>query len=204
MTRDLIEISYKTLGQNFCNNETLFYELLKVLVEENTVFIKSQIEKYSETDDYSHQLKLVYKQLEGMQKGYELWKEENNKIPDENQFLSEILYLNLILKIEDFEQFLSPETARYEGHSSALIKPLADESDLFVAHTTWFSYDYKLRIMKKYKFASKLIDDKELISGHSVAFSSYPGLIFSVDDCYILPSGRIIQETRIDNFNNSL
>jgi hypothetical protein len=43
-----------------------------------------------------------------MQKGYELSKEKNNKIPDENQFLSEILFFNLILQIEDFEQFLSP------------------------------------------------------------------------------------------------
>ncbi len=108
ITGDLIEMSYKTLWQNFSNYETLFCQLIKALVVENTVFIKSQIERYSETDDYWHQLKLVYKQLEGMQKGYELSKEKNNKIPDENQFLSEILFFNLILQIEDFEQFLSP------------------------------------------------------------------------------------------------
>jgi hypothetical protein len=75
-----------------------------------------------------------------MQKGYELWKEENNRIPDKTQFLSEILFLNLWPEMEDFEQFLSPETARYEGHCSALIKPLADGSDLFIGHNMWASY----------------------------------------------------------------
>jgi hypothetical protein len=197
-------MNYKTLGQDFCNNRFLFCESLKSFVEENTVFIKSQIEKYSETHDYWHQLNLVYKQLEGMEKGYELWKEKNNRIQDENRFLSEILFLNLAPEIEDFEQFLSPETARYEGHCSALIKPLTDGSDLFVGHSTWVSYDYMLRIMKKYKFAFKTIEGQKLIPGHSVAFSSYPGLINSADDYYILSSGLVVQETTLENYNNSL
>ncbi len=204
ITGDLIEMSYKTLGQELCNNNIFFCVSLKTFVEENTVFIKSQIEKYSETDDYWHQINLVYKQLEGMEKGYKLWKKENNRIPDKNKYLSEILILNLVAEIEDFEQFLSPKTARYEGHCSALIKPLPDGSDLFVAHTTWVSYDYMLRAMKKYKFAFKTIEDQKLIPGHSAAFSSYPGVIYSADDYYILSSGLVVQETTLENYNNSL
>jgi hypothetical protein len=135
-----------------------------------------------------------------MQKGYELAKEKNNKIPDENQFLSEILFFNLILLIEHFGQFLSPQTALYKGHCSALIKPLPDGSDLFVAHTTWVSYDYVLRVMKKYKFGFKTIEDQKLIP----SFSSYPGLINSADEYYILSSGLVAQETTLENYNNSL
>ncbi len=59
--------------------------------------------------------------------------------------------------------------------------------------------------MKKYKFAFKSIEDKnQLIPGHSVAFSSYPGVITSLDDYYILSSGLVVQETSIANFNKSL
>jgi hypothetical protein len=136
-------MNYKNLGQDFCNNRKLFCESLKAFVEENTVFMKPQIEKYSEIDNCWHQLILIHKQLEGMQKGYELWKEENNRIPDEIQFLSEILFLDLWPEMEDFEQFLSPETARYERHCSALIKPLADRSDLFIGHNMWASHKIK-------------------------------------------------------------
>jgi hypothetical protein len=203
ITGELIEMSYETLGQEFCINNTFFCQSFRTFVEENTVFIKSQIKKYSETDDYWHQIHLVYKQLEGMQKGYKLWKEKNNRIPVKNEFLSETLFLNLAAEFEDFEQFLSPETARYEGHCSALIKPLPDGSDLFVAHTTWVSYDQMLRVMKKYNFAFKTIDQK-LIPGHSVAFPSYPGVINSVDDYYILSSSLVVQETTLENRNKSL
>jgi hypothetical protein len=190
---------------DFCKDKTQFCQSLKAFVNENTVFIKSQIEKYSETKDYWHQLKLVYKQLEGMEKGYELWKEENNRTSDKNQVLSEILFLNLMPEIFDFENFLSNKTARNEGHCSALVKPLADGSDLFVGHSTWIFYEFMLRVMKKYKFAFKSIEDKnQLIPGHSVAFSSYPGVINSPDDYYILSSGLVVQETSIENFNKSL
>jgi hypothetical protein len=164
---------------------------------------RSQIEKYSETNDYWHQLNLIYKQLEGMEKGFELWQKENNRTPVENQVLNPVLVLNLVEEIEEFEKFLNPEPVRYEGHCSALIKPLADGSDLFVAHEMWASFDSMLRIMKKYKFAFKSIE-KERIPGHSVAFSSYPGHIYSSDDYYILSSGLVVQETTIENYNNSL
>ncbi len=168
-----------------CENKRKFCENFKAFVEENNVFIKSQIEKYSETNDYWHQLNLIYKQLEGMEKGFELWQNENNRTPVENQVLNPVLVLNLAEEIYEFEKFLNPEPVRYEGHCSAFIKPLADGSDLFVAHDMWASFDTMLRIMKKYKFAFKSIE-KERIPGHSVAFSSYPGNVFPVQQLLYL------------------
>jgi hypothetical protein len=129
-------MGYYNWLRSLCKNKPQFCKSLKDFVGENTVFIKSQIEKYSETNDYWHQLNLVYKQLEGMQKGLDLWKEENNRIQDVNQVFSEILFLNLMPEIFDFEKFLSHETARNGGQCSALVKPLADGSDFFVAYTT--------------------------------------------------------------------
>jgi hypothetical protein len=92
--------------------------------------------------------------------------------------------LNIVAEIEEFENFLNPERVQYEGHCSALIKPLADGSDLFVAHDMWVPFDSMLIIMKKYKFAFKSIEN-EPIPGHFVAFCSYPGHIFSADDYHI-------------------
>jgi hypothetical protein len=65
-------MGYYNWLHSFCKNKPEFCESLKDFVDQNTVFIKSQIEKYSETDGYWHQLNLVYKQLEGMQKGFDL------------------------------------------------------------------------------------------------------------------------------------
>jgi hypothetical protein len=197
-------MSYINEMKDLCINKTQFCESLKEFINNNTLYVKKETEKYGKRNSYWHHLNLVYKQLEGMQKGYELWQKNNNKTP-EDQVSSVILMLNLQSEGETFEDLLNPSTAQNEGHCSALIKPLPDGSDLFVAHNTWASYETMLRIMKKYKFAFKSMDDKkELIPGHSVSFPSYPGVIFSSDDYYILSSGLVIQETTIDNYNDSL
>jgi hypothetical protein len=80
---------------DLCTNKTQFCDSLKAFLEENIIFIKSQIRKYGTTSGYGIKLSLVYKQLEGMQKGYDLWKEENQIILNENQNISEILLLHV-------------------------------------------------------------------------------------------------------------
>ncbi len=61
--------------------------------------------------------------------------------------------------MKDLEKFLSLKWAQNERNDSALIKSLADGSNLFVAHTTWLYYQFMLRVMKKYKFAFKSFED---------------------------------------------
>jgi hypothetical protein len=59
--------------------------------------------------------------------------------------------------------------------------------------------------MKKYKFAFRSVKDRrKLISGHSLSFSSYPGLLLSSDDYYIISSGLVVRETTITNYNEWL
>ncbi|CAG2178118.1 unnamed protein product [Oppiella nova] len=63
-----------------------------------------------------------------------------------------------------------------------------------------------LRVLKKYSFAFNTLQSNRTkpIAGHSVAFSSYPGLVFSVDDFYVISSGLVVQETTNGNYNQSL
>jgi hypothetical protein len=205
VTGDLISKSYYNWMHDFCTNIPEFCVALKAFLAENTIFIKSQIRKYGTTSDYWHQLSLVYKQLEGMQRGYNLWKKENHIILNENQNISEILLLHVSPETADLLMLLKPATPLRVRGCSALVKPLADGRDLYVGHTTWSPYSYMLRIMKKYKFAFRPVENREeLIPGHSVAFSSYPGHIHSPDDYYILSSGLVVQETTLHNFNESL
>jgi hypothetical protein len=74
VTGDLISMTYYNWMHDLCTNKTQFCDVLKAFLKKNRIFIKSQIRKYGTTGDYWHQLSLVYKQLEGMQKGYDLWK----------------------------------------------------------------------------------------------------------------------------------
>lgn len=43
-----------------------------------------------------------------------------------------------------------------------------------------------------------------IVSGTNMSFSSYPGVITSIDDFYILSSGLVAMETAIGNYNRSL
>ena len=71
------------------------------------------------------------------------------------------------------------------GHCSALIKLLPDNADLFVAQDTWNGFESMLRILKKYDLRYSDATAK------SMTFSSYPGMLMSGDDFYIMDTGLV-------------
>ena len=71
------------------------------------------------------------------------------------------------------------------GHCSALIKLLPKNSDLFVAQDTWNGFESMLRILKKYEL------NYSGVSAHTMTFSSYPGILMSGDDFYIMNNGLV-------------
>ena len=71
-----------------------------------------------------------------------------------------------------------------ESRCSAYFKLIGD--NLYSGHTTWGSYSEAARIFKTYKF-----------EGRTVKFSSYPGVIHSVDDFYVTGEKLVILSTSI-------
>ncbi|CAD8106929.1 unnamed protein product [Paramecium sonneborni] len=96
---------------------------------------------------------------------------------------------------------LTPEEFEWEREKriscSALIKALDDWSDVWMAHTTWTSYQNMLRIYKYYSFSGP--------NPYRVSFSSKPGLLYSKDDFYVLPdSNMVVIETTNSILDSSL
>ena len=63
-----------------------------------------------------------------------------------------------------------------------------------------------IRVLKKYRFEihQTANEDSPMVPGHSMSFSSYPGLLYSGDDFTILSSGIVAMETTIGNSNADL
>eukprot|EP00446_Apocalathium_sp_SHHI-4_P003988 CAMPEP_0177192156 /NCGR_PEP_ID=MMETSP0367-20130122/21744_1 /TAXON_ID=447022 ORGANISM="Scrippsiella hangoei-like, Strain SHHI-4" /NCGR_SAMPLE_ID=MMETSP0367 /ASSEMBLY_ACC=CAM_ASM_000362 /LENGTH=581 /DNA_ID=CAMNT_0018639927 /DNA_START=70 /DNA_END=1815 /DNA_ORIENTATION=- len=72
-----------------------------------------------------------------------------------------------------------------KGHCSGLVKLTGDYSDLFMAHSSWFTYSNTDRIFKHYY----LNFTNPATAARRVSFSSYPGFLESLDDFYLLDSG---------------
>lgn len=93
------------------------------------------------------------------------------------------------------------------SHCSSLTRFLPDGSDVFSAHTTWSGVETMLRIWKRYQlpFTVDGTPGAATVPGVSVAFTSYPATLSSVDDFYtVQPSGLVVIETTIGNNNMSL
>jgi len=86
------------------------------------------------------------------------------------------------------------------SHCSALIKVLPDLSNIYFAHTSWFSYSATTRILKYYDFPLS----PQSTAAQKVTFSSYPGFLNSFDDYYITSSGLVVIETSLNVFNISM
>ena len=102
-----------------------------------------------------------------------------------------------------------PESGRVlgSGSCSALVKLLPGGEDLLVAHDTWSSYETMLRVQKKYVLNYHMGPGRasaDLLPGRAMSFSSYPGVLTSGDDFYVISSGLVTLETTIGNGNSSL
>ncbi|CAD2221930.1 lysosomal/endosomal membrane protein p67 [Angomonas deanei] len=109
-----------------------------------------------------------------------------------------------VIALSDVSRLAELEAAfpRYltDLHCSAFIK-VVPEVDLFAAHVTWNSYESMMRQYKTYRF-EHLEEEEEVRK--QVTMSSYPGLVFSLDDWYMTHRQFSIMETTFGLSNNSL
>lgn len=89
--------------------------------------------------------------------------------------------------------------ANRNGHCSALLRITPGIEDIFVGHTSWFTYSAMLRIMKSYEF--QLHNKKSFAS--KVIFSSYPATLSSLDDMYMISGSNLIMTQTTNSIYNA-
>jgi hypothetical protein len=91
---------------------------------------------------------------------------------------------DLRISVEDEMQ------AILNSHCSSIVKFNIRTRELFAAHEMWSSFMQLFNTYKFYQFKTKhFINNK-------ISFSSYPGLLSSEDDFYILQSKLVVMEVR--------
>jgi Phospholipase B len=82
----------------------------------------------------------------------------------------------------------------------------ANPTDIFMSHSTWAGYESMSRIFKMIDMpvATTGAPNAPIVPGTRVSFSSYPATLYSSDDVYATSAGLLIQETTINNYNESL
>jgi len=93
------------------------------------------------------------------------------------------------------------------GHCSALVRVTSDNEDLLVGHTTWDDYSKMTRVYKQYDFhldTGIMTSSSSKFSNNIVAMSSYPGVVTSTDDFYMLGNGLVVLSTSLEILNPDL
>lgn len=146
------------------------------------------------SDPYFSTLKKLMQQMQGILDGQNYGAEEGEKLTFLDILLLEAagdLYDIIPATDNDGYKLHVGKLPREEFHDlwhkqiscSALIKLAPDNSDVFLGHTSWTTYQSLLRIFKNYD-----LDGGVYQSSHS----SKPGLIYSKDDFYVLPRNKLV------------
>jgi len=212
-----------TYGKNKNSADGEMPENVKEFLSKNFQFIRIEGLKNFESDPYWQHAYLIFIQLEGMLDGYNKKVKENsktdNQIKTENKLqklslmdlqvinaagdIGNIEYYNSKLSRPDFSKMTHEQISMHfeeKNHCSSLIKVAADLSDVWFGHNTWTNYSSMLRIFKEYRFSTNNKTEKS----KTVAFSSYPGSLSSIDDFYITDRDLYVTETTNQIFKTEL
>ena len=94
-------------------------------------------------------------------------------------------YLNSAIDSESLDEKLFGFTKKIKDrtHCTGLVKVAPNFTDIYTSQTTWTNWNGSFnRIIKSVNLKLSLA----LTQSQSMHFSSYPGLIYSVDDFYTL------------------
>lgn len=194
---------YDNLWEKYCIGEEEFCDRAFSFFAQNEAFIEQQAINNRDSDPYWHQVGLVLDQLTGME---EALNSKSSYQPGYRVNTNGKVYLvNTVADIMDLESALNRTVktlAVGQSFCSSLVRYTG--SDLLIGHNTWTQFGYMLRILKKYEFNFKTTQSSDkLVAGSTISMSSYPGIIFSIDDFYLISSGLAVAETTNGNHNDS-
>ena len=193
LTAELMAMHWRNQIDLYCDNQEIYCRKLFKFLDQNLNITQEKVKSLRKTDSYWHQIGLVLEQLTGLQDGYnvKLWAHSPDK-PRMQVDSKGMIALNLIPEFSELELTLNKthkEKVR-DGSCSSIVKPLADGTDLYVAHNTWVWYSMMLRIFKKYElnYRKFAVNSDEVIPGRVSAFSSYPGynIFTNISYCIII------------------
>jgi hypothetical protein len=164
--------------------------ILKFFADQDR-WASKMVDDYAESDPFWYQVGLVRSQFSGLLEGTSLAASDENLEADIRLWdlqlinsLGDLFDIKPAIYMEQREDFSksTPEEASLKlarsGHCTALFKVADDFSELYFGHSSWFHYSNMLRIYKHY----------DLDFSGAVSFSSYPGMLSSLDDFYLLHS----------------
>ncbi|BFZ21350.1 hypothetical protein BsWGS_24390 [Bradybaena similaris] len=169
------------------------------------------IQTYSSDPIWRH-ASYILAQLDGLYAGYKSVTTNIKQTPLDMFAINilnangDLLDLTLVLdpgSIPDWTKFTPQEAENYfysRGHCAALIKVLPGFENIFMSHSSWYTYAVINRIFKHYN----LNVSDSATAAKRISFSSYPGYLESLDDFYILGSGMVMLQTTPGIFNTSL
>jgi len=207
ITASRIYQNYQNMYDFFFSDEAPSTELLEWFKTQGA-WVDNMIA--SNSTPYWEGVNLIQQQFKGLVDGYTNYCDETQILPlfafQMLNGVGDLLDLIPALNIErrpHWESMSKQQVLREfgkRGHCSGFIKVPGDLSDLFSAHSSWFTYGAMNRIYKHYNF----LLTSDFIAATQVSFSSYPGFLESLDDFYIMNSGLTMVQTTNSILNMSI
>ena len=207
LTKDRIFSHYTNFHKYFLaqyESIPIIMQIFYQFIEDNIEYMKEKSLKNMNTDPYWEHIYYIYQQILGLSEGYNSIADEDKKLELKQIFIlggpSDVRDIanHLIRNFRpNFEKMTSKELERYENlnsHCTAFVKLSNDSSDIWFGHNTWNYYILMIRIFKEYRFLTNKGHEKS----KTVAFSSYPASLTSVDDFYVMDSNLTEMGTSIN------
>jgi len=195
LTWQLIYWHWQNTVQDVCEDQTQFCNYVRSFIEINSENIQLLAEKSGDSDPFWHQVQLFYVQLDGLETGWRHGVKRSRleiDIPHHDfllmNMMSDLAALERVFNssVEDPKfPFIFSTAASF---STAFVRFLADTGELYAAHNSGGLFQSMLRVMKRYQFGYHHTSDtnSDPVPGQIITFSSYPGVIHSQDDFYLV------------------
>lgn len=195
LTWQLIYWHWQNTVDDVCEDQMQFCSHVRSFIKINSENIKHLAEKNGDSDPFWHQVQLFYVQLDGLETGWRHGVQRSRQEIDIPHH--DFLWMNMVSDLAALEHEFnsSVEDPKFPfifstaaSFSSAFVKFSAETGELYAAHNSGGLFQSMLRVLKRYQFGYHHTSDANSnpVPGQIITFSSYPGVIHSQDDFYLV------------------